>query len=105
MDDVILSMAKEIVYTHHERWDGSGYPQGLRGTDIPIPGRVMAVVDAYDAILTRRLYREPLSHEQAVACIVAERGSHFDPDVVDAFIDVAPLLARLTAEGGSPAAV
>ena len=88
-DDAILELAKDIVYTHHERWDGTGYPQGLRGTDIPIPGRVMAVVDVYDAVTTRRLYGHPMSHAQAVAFIVAGKGSHFDPAVVDAFLKVA----------------
>src|SRR5581483_5808236 len=65
-DDVILSMAKDIVYTHHERWDGHGYPEGLHGTEIPVPGRVMAVVDVYDAAVTRALYRRPITHEAAV---------------------------------------
>jgi len=84
-DDQILTMAKAIVYTHHEKWDGTGYPEGLRGTDIPIPGRVMAVVDVYDAILTRRLYRPTMAHEDAVAFIVKGKGTHFDPDVIEAF--------------------
>ena len=78
-DDVILAMAKDIVYTHHEKWDGTGYPQGLRGTSIPIAGRLMALVDVYDAITSRRVYREPMSHEEAVAFIVSGRGTHFDP--------------------------
>ena len=69
-DDVILTMAKDIVYTHHEKWDGTGYPQGLRGPAIPIPGRVMAIVDVYDASTTRQLYRTPLSHDEAVAFIL-----------------------------------
>jgi adenylate cyclase len=94
-DDVILAMAKEIVYTHHERWDGTGYPEGLRGTEIPIPGRVMAVVDVYDAVLTRRLYAPQMSHAEAVACIVGGRGTHFDPAVVDAFVAVLPELRKL----------
>ena len=64
-DDVILTLAKDIVYTHHEKWDGTGYPQGLHGRDIPIPGRVMAIVDVYDASTTRQLYRAPLSHDDA----------------------------------------
>jgi HD-GYP domain-containing protein (c-di-GMP phosphodiesterase class II) len=94
-DDVILSLAKDIVYTHHEKWDGTGYPEGLRGRDIPIPGRVMAVVDVYDAITTRQLYRTPMSHDEAVAYIVKGQGSHFDPDVVDAFVQVSPILRGL----------
>src|SRR5688500_13478156 len=82
-DDLTLTIAKEIVYTHHERWDGTGYPQGLRATAIPIPGRIMALVDVYDAVVSRRLYKAPLSHAEAVALITRGRGSHFDPDVAD----------------------
>ena len=95
-DDTILQMAKEIVYTHHEKWDGTGYPQGLRGADIPIPGRLMALVDVYDAITSRRLYREPMSHDQAVAFIVSGRGTHFDPSVVDAFLLVSVHLKEVS---------
>jgi adenylate cyclase len=90
--DAILAMAKEIVYTHHERWDGTGYPRGLRGPDIPIVGRLMAVVDVYDACTGPRVYQQPLSHEQTIALIAKRRGHHFDPDVVDAFLTIAPLL-------------
>jgi adenylate cyclase len=97
-DDVALSVAKDIVYTHHEWWDGSGYPEGLRGDDIPIPGRVMAVVDVYDAIITRKLYQTPMSNEEAVDHIVRSRGTHFDPVVVDAFVKVAPTLHVLSRE-------
>jgi HD-GYP domain-containing protein (c-di-GMP phosphodiesterase class II) len=95
-DDVILSLAKEIVYTHHERWDGTGYPQRLKGPDIPIPGRVMAVVDVWDAVRSRRLYDRPLSPEQAVEFIRKGRGTHFDPAVVDAFEQVVPLMQDLS---------
>jgi adenylate cyclase len=91
-DDATLELAKDIVYTHHERWDGTGYPQGLRGTDIPIAGRIMAVVDVYDAAATRRLYGPSMSHDETVRLIVAARGAHFDPAVVDAFVQVAPHL-------------
>jgi adenylate cyclase len=89
VDDVILGMAKEIVYTHHEKWDGSGYPEGLKGAGIPVPGRVMAVIDVYDACTARRVYSEAMSHDDAIAHIVKRKGSHFDPDVVDAFLTVA----------------
>ena len=99
IDDEILTMAKDIVYTHHEKWDGSGYPQGLRGTEIPIVGRVMAIVDVYDAMMTRRAYQAPRSHEQAVSFVVAARGTHFDPDVVTAFINVSDELRALSADG------
>jgi adenylate cyclase len=95
-DDVILTVAKDIVYTHHEKWDGTGYPQGLKGRDIPIPGRVMAIVDVYDASTTRQLYRTPLSHDDAVAFIMKGSGTHFDPDVVDAFVQVSPSFRELS---------
>ena len=94
-DDAILSMAKEIVYTHHEKWDGTGYPEGLKGADIPVAGRVMAVVDVYDAATGRRVYCEPMSHDHAVAHIAKGRGTHFDPDVVDAFLSVADEISRV----------
>lgn len=96
-DDAILSMAKDIVYTHHERWDGSGYPQGLRGADIPIAGRVLAIVDVYDAVVARSLYQTPMSHEDAVSLIRTSRDTHFDPDVVDAFLEVATEFRRVSA--------
>jgi adenylate cyclase len=97
-DDAILAMAKEIVYTHHEKWDGTGYPEALKGPQIPIPGRVMAVIDVYDAATNRRVYCEPLSHEQAVELIATRRGIHFDPDVVDAFLAVADDISRVRLE-------
>ena len=87
-DDTILAMAKEIVYTHHERWDGAGYPQGLRGVQIPIPGRVMALVDTYDALVSKRVYRDALPRAEAREIIVEGRGTQFDPAVVDAFLKV-----------------
>ena len=95
-DDEILSMAKDIVYTHHERWDGGGYPRGLKGEQIPIPGRVMAVVDVYDALTTNRCYRPSLPHDRAVEVIVNGEGTQFDPAIVDAFLRSESLL-RLVA--------
>jgi response regulator RpfG family c-di-GMP phosphodiesterase len=94
--DAILAMAKEIVYTHHERWDGAGYPQGLRGGEIPIPGRLMALVDTYDALVSKRVYREALPQEDAIRIIVQGRGTQFDPAVVDAFLRVAAEFRRAT---------
>lgn len=82
-----LSMAMEIAYSHHERWDGAGYPQGLAGTDIPLAARIVTIADAYDAITSKRPYKEPFSHEEAVRRIVVDRESHFDPVLVDVFID------------------
>jgi adenylate cyclase len=97
-DDPTLTMARDIVYTHHERWDGTGYPRGLQGSQIPIAGRVMAIVDAYDALTSARCYRRAMSHEQALQVLVGGRGSHFDPTVVDAFLSVAPLLQHVARE-------
>ncbi len=74
----------EIARHHHEKWDGSGYPDGLAGEDIPLSARLMAVADVYDALISRRPYKEPMSHEAAVAWICNHSGSHFDPAVVDA---------------------
>ena len=97
-DDAILAVAKDIVYTHHEKWDGTGYPRGLRGTEIPVEGRVMAVVDVYDATTTRTLYRPPMSHDDAVKFIVERKATHFDPAVVQAFVHVAPHFKIVSAE-------
>jgi putative two-component system response regulator len=83
-----LKFAKEIVYSHHERWDGSGYPDGLAGDAIPIPARLMAVADVYDALISRRVYRQPISHDQAIKIILEDKGTQFDPDVVDSFVDI-----------------
>ena len=84
-----LEVAKEIVYCHHEKWDGSGYPQGLAGDAIPISARLMAVADVYDALICRRIYKKSAPHAQAVQIIVVGRGTHFDPDLVDAFCAIA----------------
>ena len=81
-----LHYAKEIAYSHQEKWDGSGYPQGLAGDAIPISARLMAVADVYDALISRRVYKEGMSHAQAIAIICQGRGQHFDPDMVDAFV-------------------
>jgi len=81
-----LRMARDIALTHHERYDGGGYPDGLTGADIPLAGRVVALVDVYDALTTRRCYKAAAAHESARAYIQKERGKHFDPDVVDAFM-------------------
>ena len=89
-DNEVLSTAKDIVYTHHERWDGSGYPRGLKGMAIPLPGRLVAVVDVYDALVEARAYKPALPPARALEVIVKGRGVHFDPDVVDAFVECYP---------------
>ncbi|EIL93350.1 MULTISPECIES: response regulator [Rhodanobacter] len=84
-----LRYAKEIAYSHQEWWDGSGYPKGLKGEEIPISARLMAVADVYDALINKRVYKRAISHEEAVQVIREGRGTHFDPDVVDAFLGCA----------------
>jgi len=79
-----LNLAREISLTHHEKWDGSGYPAGLSGDDIPVSGRLMAVADVYDALISERVYKEAFSHQKAMEIIREGRGWHFDPDVIDA---------------------
>jgi response regulator RpfG family c-di-GMP phosphodiesterase len=81
-----LSLAKEIAYSHQEKWDGSGYPQALAGDAIPISARLMAVADVYDALISRRVYKQGMPHEEAVEIIRQGRGSHFDPDICDTFL-------------------
>jgi len=83
-----LSMAKEIALSHQEKWDGSGYPEGLAGDAIPISARLMAIADVYDALISRRVYKEAMPHEQAVQIIADGKGTHFDPDMVDAFVQI-----------------
>lgn len=87
-DTSLLHFALEIAYTHHEKWDGTGYPQGLKGDEIPISGRLMAIADVYDAYISKRPYKPTYLHEDAVKLIVENKGKHFDPDMVDAFIEI-----------------
>lgn len=81
-----LKYAKEIAYSHHEKWDGSGYPEGLAGNAIPISARLMAVADVYDALISHRVYKNGMAHEKAELIIIEGKGKHFDADVVDAFL-------------------
>ena len=81
-----LALAKEIARWHHERWDGNGYPDGLAGDAIPISARLMALADVFDALISRRVYKQPMPFEEARDIIVAERGRQFDSDVTDAFL-------------------
>ena len=83
-----IKMGREIALSHHEKWDGSGYPNGLQGEIIPIEGRVTAVADVFDALTTKRPYKVPFSNEQAFEIIQVERSSHFDPELVDAFFAI-----------------
>jgi putative two-component system response regulator len=85
-----LSFAMSIALSHQEKWDGSGYPQGLAGDAIPIPARLMAVADVYDALLCKRVYKKSMSHDDAVEIMLKGRGTHFDADILDAFISIQP---------------
>lgn len=83
-----LRLAREIAFGHHERWDGKGYPQGLAGEDIPLPARLMSVADVYDALSSKRVYKDAMPHERVVEIIKSERGKQFDPRIVDAFLAI-----------------
>lgn len=84
----MLTFAKELTLSHHERWNGKGYPKGLSETRIPLSARLVALADVYDALISNKIYRQGKSHEEAVGIIFSERGEHFDPDVVDAFMEL-----------------
>jgi len=84
-----LNHAKRFAGYHHEKWDGTGYPRGLSGGDIPLEGRLMAIADVYDALVSERSYKKPFSHEQAVEIIKSESGTFFDPKIADVFLNVA----------------
>jgi response regulator RpfG family c-di-GMP phosphodiesterase len=86
-----ITLAREIAISHHERWDGKGYPRGLFGTDIPLSARLTAVCDVYDTLVSRRPYKKAGPHEAAVAVVAGERGKAFDPEIVDVFMKVHPL--------------
>ncbi|MFL6659808.1 MAG: two-component system response regulator [Massilia sp.] len=92
-----LAIAKEIAYGHQEKWDGSGYPEGLAGDAIPISARLMAVADVYDALISRRVYKDGMPHQKAVDIMVEGRGKHFDPDILDAFIQLQPAFRAIAA--------
>ncbi len=94
-DAKFLQMAHEIAVSHHERWDGRGYPYGIAGDQIPLSGRITAVADVYDALTSRRVYKDAFSHTVAKSMIVNDSGSHFDPDVVEAFLAVESQFAEI----------
>ncbi|SBS28693.1 Cyclic di-GMP phosphodiesterase response regulator RpfG [Marinomonas aquimarina] len=84
----LLTLAKEIAYSHQEKWDGSGYPDALSREDIPISARLMAIADVYDALISRRVYKPPFTHEKAISIMVEGKGSHFDPVMLEAFLEI-----------------
>ncbi len=97
-DATFLAMAIDVAYQHHERWDGSGYPRGLAGTEICLPARIVALVDAYDTITSARPYKKAFDHSEAVQRITVDRGAHFDPVLVDTFLACHERFAQVRAE-------
>jgi putative two-component system response regulator len=90
-----LRFAREIAHYHQEKWDGSGYPEGLAGDEIPVSARLMAVADVYDALISRRVYKPALTHAEAVVILRHGRAKHFDPDMLDAFLEIAEEFAEI----------
>jgi putative two-component system response regulator len=94
-DQPLLKMAKEIALFHHERWDGTGYPKGLSGEDIPLSARIVAIADVYDALTSFRPYKKAWSTEEALKLIKSEAGSHFDPNLVEKFVTCIPKVKKI----------
>lgn len=94
----LLALAALIVYTHHEKWDGTGYPRGLRGTDIPIEGRIVAIADVFDALTSPRPYKRPWSIEETSEYLRAQQGKHFDPELVELFFTCLPQAIKVKEE-------
>ncbi len=99
-DAMFLEVAAEFANTHHEKWDGSGYPHGLKGEDIPITGRLMAIVDVYDALISERPYKKAMTHEEAIDIIAKDSGTHFDPALVDIFLSISDRFKVIAKEQG-----
>ena len=93
-----LALGKEIAYNHHEKWDGSGYPRGLSGEGIPLAARIIALADVYDALTTQRFYKEAFSHKRSMQIIIDQKGTHFDPEVVDVFLALEDEFNRIRRE-------
>ncbi len=87
-ENSFLKYAMEFSKHHHEKWDGTGYPNGLCGDEIPLAGRIMAIADVYDALISKRVYKPPYTHQKAVEIITENKGTHFDPDIVEAFLEI-----------------
>jgi len=96
-EHAFLEQARILASTHHEKWDGSGYPMGLKGSEIPLQGRLMAIADVYEALISDRPYKKAFSHEQAVAIIKCDSGKHFDPLLVDLFLNVSDEFNKVAA--------
>jgi HD-GYP domain-containing protein (c-di-GMP phosphodiesterase class II) len=97
-DNNYLALGSQIAGTHHEKWNGQGYPLGLSGTQIPLAGRIMAISDVYDALISKRCYKPPFSHEKAMAIILEEKGKLFDPMIVEAFVQIEDQILQIANE-------
>ncbi|MBU0617539.1 MAG: HD domain-containing protein, partial [Planctomycetes bacterium] len=97
-----LEMAREVALAHHEHWDGTGYPNGLEGDAIPLSARIVAIADVYDALATRRVYKDVVSHEQCVAIIRDAAGSQFDPDLVDIWLTIEEEFRKIASQYADP---
>lgn len=93
-DDGFFKMATEIAHSHHEHWDGSGYPEGLSGTEIPLAARIVTVIDIYDALISEKCYKKAYSHEYSVGLMKEEAGKVFDPDILDIFLKIQNRIKR-----------
>jgi putative two-component system response regulator len=102
--EAFLETAMDIAYSHHEKWDGSGYPRGISGKAIPLSARLMAIADVYDALIAKRIYKAPMPHEEAVSIIENSSGTHFDPDVVGAFSRIKDRFAAIAVHFGEDGA-
>lgn len=102
MDDSFLTMARDIAYAHHEKWDGTGYPQGLKGEDIPLSGRIAAIADVYDALTSTRPYKKPIPHEESVKIIMDGGGTQFDPYLTQVFARHAGEFRQIAEQIGVP---
>jgi putative two-component system response regulator len=100
-DAEVIKLGRDIALTHHEKWDGSGYPRGLKGTEIPVTGRIAGIADVFDALTSKRPYKEAFSTDKSFAIIAESRGSHFDPRIVDAFFAVKEEILRIMSENGT----
>ena len=100
-EHAFLKHSLYIAGTHHEKWDGSGYPMKLKGKNIPLEGRIMAIADVYDALVSERPYKEPITHEEAGKIIIENSGAHFDPALVEIFREIAGQFAEVAKEIGA----
>jgi putative two-component system response regulator len=91
----LIGMARDIALSHHERWDGSGYPEGLKGEETPLSARIMALADVYDALVSKRVYKDAIEHEDVLEIILESTGSHFDPAVVEAFAEISDMFVKI----------